>query len=105
MRSDESHVPDPVRVTEFHDKSVFVTGNIENDSLISYYACIPEKRFDVMRTLPFGSLGLLEPGLERLLGIGVSFPEIPKGRPFDDSHLAKLACSQFGNKARICKNT
>lgn len=104
MRTDKSNVPNSIRVVEFDDQPILVTGDVEYNTIAAKHARISVPRLDLMRCRPICQSGFLVPSFERLLRIPVKPPEVPQGADSNDSHTSNLTCSHFGNKQTICTN-
>jgi len=104
MRTDESNVPNSIRVIELDDQAVLVTSYVKNNSVAANHARIPVHHLNLLRCRPICQSGFLVPSFERLLRIPVKPPEVSQSADSNDSHTSNLPCSHFGNKQTICTN-
>jgi len=104
MRTDESNVPNSIRVIEFNDQAILVTGDVEYNTIFAKHTHISVHCLDLVRCRPIRQSGFLVPGFERLLRVPVELPKVSQGADGNDSHTTKLTCSHFGNKQTIGAN-
>lgn len=74
MRSHETDISNPVRVIKLHDQPVFVSGDIEDNTVTADDTRMPVLRFDIDRTLPVSTLGFSKPCTQRLFRVAVAGP-------------------------------
>ena len=65
MRTDELNISNPVGVVELHNQAIFVTGNVEYDTIAGNQTGVAEVAFDVCGFFPIGIPGKVVPGPER----------------------------------------
>ena len=82
----EADVNDASVVVDFHDKTVGIALDVEDDAVSRNDVGGWVALLDVVRLIPTGIGGFFIPGFEWLLGIGVAFPEFPQRFHRDDSH-------------------
>lgn len=84
--SHEANENDAGVVVDFHDQTIGVTLDVEDNTIVREYIGRGIVLLDVIGAVPTRAGGFFEPRFESLFGIGVFVPEFPQGFHSDDSH-------------------
>lgn len=88
--SHEADENDAGVVVDFHDETIGVALDVEDDAVIRKDVSGRIMLFDVIGAVPTRVGGFFIPGFESLSGIGVFVPEFSQGFYRDDSHATLL---------------
>jgi hypothetical protein len=88
--SHEADENDAGVVVDFHDQTIGVTLDVEDDAVVREDVSGGIVLLDFIGAVPTRVGGFFEPRFESLLGIGVFVPEFPQGFYSDDSHATLL---------------
>lgn len=75
MRADKLDVDDANPVGDSDDQTVVIAFNVEPDPVVLDKAGATITGFNILWAFPDGLAGLIDPCFQRLLDIGVFFPE------------------------------
>jgi hypothetical protein len=98
VRSDELDVDDSKIKVHVNHETVLVSTYVEDHTIVANETRMPISPLDCRHVAPISGLDFREPGLQRLLGGRMTFPEFAEWSPGYDSHWHKLPRSQYGNK-------
>src|SRR5437773_909410 len=86
MCAHKTDVDHSVWIVDLHYKPVVVALNVEHNTVIANDACAAVLRLDLSWSIPVFLLHLPVPSQERLLGIGVTLPELSERLLGNDPH-------------------
>ena len=86
MRADESDVAHPILVVDGDHEAILVAADVEHQAVLTNDARRRVQALNIGRRLPVGVQNVVIPSPQRLLCIGILFPEFPERAAGDDSH-------------------
>ena len=90
MRSYESHVADAISIIDRDDEPVLVPTDVEDDTIVANDARVRVDTLYIRGRLPIRFPHIMVPGPQRLLGVGVLFPELTERTPSNDAHYESV---------------
>ena len=88
MGADKANIHDLIGVIDGNDKSIVIAANVEYDAIIGDDTRGSIELPNVVWRSPSRMLSVMVPGFERLLGVGMPFPECTQGFTGNDTHAA-----------------
>ena len=82
----EPYVADLVGEVDCCNEPVSISFDVKYNAVVANNARIGIRAFNVRRGFPNGSLNVVIPSPESLLGVRMSLPELPQGPPGNDPH-------------------
>lgn len=99
MGAHKADIHDPIGIVDLHYQPIFVSGDVEANSVIRKDAGASIIRFHLRRGFPVRLLRELEPRLQRLFGVWVAVPELLKRFAGDDPHESSIIMFPFWDQA------
>ena len=77
VSSDKTNIGYTESIVHGYDDAIAITLDVEHNAVVGDDTGVSVYQLDISGCLPYRMLGILIPGLQRLSGIGMLFPEYP----------------------------